>query len=324
MVKCGLVGLPNVGKSSLFNKLTNSYAPAENYPFCTIECQNARIVVPDHRLEFLAQVEGAAVVIPAHIGLTDIAGLVEGAAQGKGMGNKFLQDIREVDAILHIVRTFEDDEVCHVKEGVDPIRDLEIVTAELICADCQVVERLLQNKKNKEAKVLKQLKQLLTWLESGQLASTFTDQENLEHLCLLTSKPMVILANGTDPYHLEQAKKWAMHKELTFVQCSVTEDQDFSLLVQAIYKVLKKISYFTCGPKEARAWTITENTTAPEAAGVIHTDFQKKFIRGQVISFQDFCHYGSIKEAIAKGKRRTEGKLYQVQDGDIINWLTNA
>lgn len=321
MVKCGLVGLPNVGKSSLFNKLTNSYAPAENYPFCTIKCQSARIVVPDERLEHLAKVEGAAVVIPAHIGLTDIAGLVEGAAQGKGMGNKFLQDIREVDAILQVVRTFEDTQVSHVKEFIDPVRDLEIVTAELICADCQVLERLLQSKRPQKVKLLTQL---LQWLESGQLAATFTTPEDLTYLGLLTSKPMIILANGTAPQHLAQAQSWALQRDLPFTQCTVTQEQDFTRLVQTIYAVLKKISYFTCGPKEARAWTITEHTTAPQAAGVIHTDFQKKFIRGQVISFADFCHCGSIKAAIAQGKRRTEGKLYQVQDGDIITWLTNA
>jgi ribosome-binding ATPase len=319
VVKCGLVGLPNVGKSSLFNKLTNSYAPAENYPFCTIECQNARIIVPDERLDLLAQLEGSAEVIPAHIILTDIAGLVEGAAQGKGMGNMFLKDIREVDALLHIVRTFEDDDVFHVKNLVDPMRDLEIITAELICADCQVIERLLKGKKSAD---IKMLSSLLQWLESGKLASTFEDQKSLENLYLLTSKPMIILANGKDPHHIENAKNWAITKGLPFVSCSITEDEEFNVLVKTIYAVLKQISYFTCGPKEARAWTIPMNTTAPLAASRIHTDFQKKFIRGQIISYKDFHHYKSIKEAIAKGKRRIEGKLYIVQDGDIINWLT--
>lgn len=330
MLKCGLVGLPNVGKSSLFNKLTSSFAQAENYPFCTVEAQTAHIIVPDERLQLLKESEQSLQVVPACIGLTDIAGLIEGASQGKGMGNLFLNDIRHVDVLLHVVRTFEDPNIFHVRGSIDPVKDLDTINTELVFADYQLVDRLC----NKSSQFKEILANLLSWLSSGKLAYSFNaspeESKIMQGLNLMTSKPMIVLANkGSDlinskviksSYEL-LAKQWASEHTLPFMELSILDDLDPKPLIQLIYHTMNQISYFTCGPKEVRAWSVEKNSPAPFAAKKIHSDFERKFIRAQVISYGDYLECGNIKNAIQKGKRRIEGKKYVVQDGDIIKFM---
>lgn len=321
MLRCGLVGLPNVGKSSLFNKIANANAPTGNYPFCTIDSQDAMVTIPDFRLKELARKEQSAQTVESLISITDIAGLVEGASAGKGMGNKFLNDIRSVDLLLHVVRTFVDDDVCHVKDICDPKCDLDTVLSELIYADCQVLENMIANKKHKDRH--KAITSLLTFLSDGNLASKFKDIADFEDLRLLTAKPMIVVSNGDGISLRKQAKEWAVARSLSFVECSALSDC-FEELMRFICIDMGLEFYFTAGPKEARSWMFNKGSLAPVAAGKIHTDFQKKFIRAQVVNFKDYERFANLKESTAGGKRRTEGKKYVVKDGDIITWLTGA
>lgn len=363
-MKLGIVGLPNVGKSTLFNALTKAGAESANYPFCTIDPNVGVVSVPDERLAFLADLYNTEKIIPAVIEFVDIAGLVRGASKGEGLGNQFLSHIREVDAIVHVVRCFDDGNVVHVEGSVDPIRDIETINLELIFSDLEVLERrLLKAQKGQksgdkaliaEAKLLERLK---THLEDGQVArrfSTETDDEEtiLKEMNLLTYKPVLYatnvkeedLANGNA--YVEQVQAFAAEENSeAFIVCAQIEqeiaelDDDEKLmfledlgisqsgldrLIAASYKLLGLISYLTAGPKEVRAWTITNGTKAPGAAGKIHSDFERGFIRAEVVSFHDLKACGTYNAAKEKGLVRVEGKDYLVQDGDIMLFRFNV
>jgi ribosome-binding ATPase len=362
--KCGIVGLPNVGKSTLFNALTQTAAAqAANYPFCTIEPNVGDVAVPDPRLDMLAEIGGSQQIIPTRLTFVDIAGLVRGASQGEGLGNQFLANIREVDAIAHVVRCFEDGDVTHVEGKVDPLADIETIETELMLADLDSLEKrvtALEKKArggDKEAKLsLELVERALVLLREGKPARLTQvkpeEAKAFEMLQLLTAKPVLYVCNveeaAADGGNAHSAKVLAQAAKEGAVAVVVSakieseiavlpqEDQKDYLdavglaepglnrVIRAGYELLGLITYFTVGPKEARAWTITRSTRAPQAAGVIHTDFEKGFIRSETIAYADYVAFKGEAGAREAGKFRLEGKDYVVQDGDVLHFRFNT
>ncbi|WP_026873393.1 redox-regulated ATPase YchF [Inquilinus limosus] len=360
---CGIVGLPNVGKSTLFNALTSTQAAeAANYPFCTIEPNTGRVGVPDPRLDRLAAIAGSAKIIPTQLEFVDIAGLVRGASKGEGLGNQFLANIRETDAVLHVLRCFEGD-VTHVEGSVDPVRDAETVETELMLADMESLERRVQSAAkrakggDKEAKAeIDLMERALAVLREGKPARTVElsaeEREPFRRLALLTSKPVLYVCNVAEEEaatgNAHSARVEAMAKaqgaeavvisaaiEAELAQLPPEEKQEFlasigleepglNKVIRAGYKLLGLLTFFTVGPKEARAWTVTVGATAPEAAGVIHTDFQRGFIKAETIDYDSYVALGGEQGAKDAGKMRQEGKDYVVRDGDIFHFRFNV
>ena len=364
--KCGIVGLPNVGKSTLFNALTRTAAAqAANYPFCTIEPNTGEVAVPDPRLQKIAAIGKSKEIIPTRISFVDIAGLVRGASKGEGLGNQFLANIREVDAIVHVLRCFEDDDITHVEGRIDPVADAETVETELMLADLESLERrIVQVRKraagkDKEAMaVLPMMEASLELLQAGKPTRFLLngiapeDLRILQGLNLLTSHPVLYVCNvaeadaATGIEHTRAVEKMAAAQgagtvvisaaiEAEVAQLSDEEEMEFlasigldepglNKVIRAGYELLHLITYFTVGPKETRAWTIHKGDKAPQAAGVIHTDFERGFIRAQTISYNDFVTLGGEVAAKEAGKARDEGKEYVVQDGDIMLFKFNT
>ena len=363
-MKCGIVGLPNVGKSTLFNCLSSAKAQAANYPFCTIEPNVGQVTVPDYRLERLSELVNPQRVQPANVEIVDIAGLVRGASKGEGLGNQFLGNIRETNAIIHVLRCFENENVTHVDGSVDPIRDKETIDTELQLKDLDTIEKRLDKAKKmaksgeKEAKLnVSTLERLVAFVLEGRnvrgFESTEREEEVIKEMQLLTDKPVLYLCNvdesaaKTGNAHVERVVEMAAAEGAGCIHIAVSTESDIAELetyeekqlfleelgledaganrvIRAAYELLNLQTYFTAGEKEVRAWTIKKNFTAPQAAGVIHSDFEKGFIRAEVISFADYDTLGSenaIKEA---GKMRVEGKEYIVQDGDVMHFRFNV
>jgi len=364
--KCGIVGLPNVGKSTLFNALTKTAsAAAANYPFCTIEPNSGEVPVPDTRMKQVAAIAGSKEIIPTRINFVDIAGLVRGASKGEGLGNQFLANIREVDAIVHVLRCFEDDDITHVEGRIDPISDAETVETELMLADLESLERRVvamrkrASAKDKEALAfLPIMERALDLLREGKPVRLALEDISVEErsllaqLNLLTSKPVLYIANVAEDEaisgnsHTQAVAAMANAQgaqsimisaaiEAEIAQLEAGEEAEYlaslgfeeaglDRLIRAGYDLLDLITYFTCGPKETRAWTIARGTKAPQAAGVIHSDFERGFIRAVTISYDDFIALGGEQAAREAGKARDEGKDYIVQDGDILHFRHNV
>ena len=364
--KCGIVGLPNVGKSTLFNALTRTAAAqAANYPFCTIEPNTGEVAVPDPRLKKLAAVAGSKEIIPTRISFVDIAGLVRGASKGEGLGNKFLANIREVDAIVHVLRCFEDDDITHVEGRIDPVGDADTIETELMISDLESLERRTEQTRKRAASkdkesmtVLPMMEASLKLLQDGKPVRTMLrgladeDLTILRGLNLLTSHPVLYVCNVSEDDavdgnpHTEAVAKMAAEQGAESIVISAAiesevaqlpdeeaeeflgalglEEAGLDRLIRAGYSLLDLITYFTVGPKETRAWTIERGTKAPGAAGVIHTDFERGFIRAFTIAYDDYITLGGEVPAKEAGKARDEGKEYVVQDGDVIHFRFNT
>lgn len=363
---CGIVGLPNVGKSTLFNCLTAAKAEAANYPFCTIDPNVGVVSVPDERLTALAKIIDPEKVVPATVSFVDIAGLVKGASQGEGLGNKFLSHIREANAICHMVRCFEDDNVVHVEGKVDPLHDVEIIETELILKDSETLEKQLsKNQKNARGndklakKLVPFLQALIEHLNKGELARTFSFDEKdedlktaMKELHLITIKPTLFIANVSEQDLIkdndavktlkafaqkrndqvvticakieEELKDLSPEDKIEFLKDLNLDSAGLDRVINKAYALLDLCTYLTAGKKEVRAWTFKKGSKAPQAAGVIHTDFERGFIRAEVIAFNDYVECGGEAEAKAAGKMRTEGKEYIVQDGDVMHFRFNV
>ena len=364
-MKLGIVGLPNVGKSTLFNAITNAGAQAANFPFCTIDPNVGMVTVPDARLDALAEMYNPEKYTPAVIEFVDIAGLVKGASKGEGLGNKFLGNIREVDAVVHVVRCFENGDIIHVDGSVDPIRDVETINLELILSDLEIVERAI-DRTTKAAKADKKLLEKLavlekvkTALEAGKCARTVElsdeDMAWIEESRLLTLKPIIYVANISEGevsgeyeanscYQALKAHADSEGSEIIAVSAQIEaelavldgeekemflsdlgiEESGLDKLIKSSYSLLGLISFLTAGPKEVRAWTIKKGTKAPGAAGKIHTDFERGFIRAEVVAFDDLVREGDRNKVKEKGLLRSEGKEYVMKDGDVVEFLFNV
>ena len=354
-MKLGIVGLPNVGKSTLFNAITNAGAEVANYAFCTIEPNVGVVAVPDYRLDELAKMYSPKKITPAVIEFVDIAGLVKGASKGEGLGNKFLSHIREVDAVIHVVRCFDNDDIMHVSGSVDPKRDIETINLELILSDLEILERRI----DRTAKAAKGDKSLLTELENGVSARAVEADDDekaiLADIGLLSAKPVIYACNMSEDdfaSNIENNERYKAVCEIAkaegaevlpicaeleaeisslskeekemFLSDAGIESGGLDMLIQRSYSLLGLISYLTAGEPEVRAWTIKKGTKAPQAAGKIHSDFERGFIRAEVISFDELMACGSMQAAKEKGKIRSEGKDYVMQDGDIVLFRFNV
>ena len=354
--KCGIVGLPNVGKSTLFNALTNSSkAQAANFPFCTIDPNIGIVPVPDGRLENLAKISNSKKIINTTISFVDIAGLVKGASKGEGLGNKFLSHIREVDAVIHMIRCFDSDDIQNVNPDVNPVRDLEIIETEMMLADLESIQKRLEknNKKNIDDEQLKIFELTLNSINKNEdlsnLKSLF-DKKQLKQSGLLSLKPKIFVCN-VDEKSIQNGNAYTrdfvnkFDQENTLIISADIENQineldinerknymemigikktGLDLLIQKGYKILELDTYFTSGPEETRAWTIQKNCTAPKAAGEIHTDFEKGFIRAETVSYEDFINNNGWVNSKTNGKMRLEGKDYIIKDGDVLNFRFNT
>ena len=354
--KCGIVGLPNVGKSTLFNALTNSSkAQAENFPFCTIDPNIGVVPVPDERIDRLSEISGSKKKIYTTISFVDIAGLVKGASKGEGLGNKFLSHIREVDAIVHMIRCFDSEDIQNVNTSVDPIRDLEIIETEMMLADIESLQKRLdkKNKKNLDEKLLEILENAFEALNNGKDLSIFAskyDDKIMNQTGLLTIKPKIYVCNVDEEsikngnnYTNKFIKKFGSQNTIiisadienqinqfekeekkNFMNMIDINDTGLNKLISKGYNILKLETFFTSGPEETRAWTIKKNCTAPTAAGEIHTDFEKGFIRAETVSYKDFIENNGWSNSRSNGKMRLEGKDYIVKDGDVLNFRFNT
>lgn len=362
-MKLGVVGLPNVGKSTLFNAITKAGVESANYPFCTIEPNVGTVAVPDERLDKLAALYNSKKVTPTFLEFVDIAGLVKGASHGEGLGNKFLSHIREVDAIVHVVRCFDNENITHVDGSVDPVRDIETINLELIFADMESLSKRIakarSSAKGGDKKFIKEaefLEGIYNELESGKpiRMMTFNDeeQEYVNSLFLLTTKPVIYCANisedeiGTENDYVKAVKEYVKSENAEVIVLSARIEEELAgldnderamfaeelgitesgldKLVSACYKLLGLISYLTAGEKETRAWTIEKGTKAPQAAGKIHSDFEKGFIRAEIVDYKTLLELGSYNNAKEKGKVRSEGKEYIIQDGDVVLFRFNV
>jgi GTP-binding protein YchF len=361
-IKCGIVGLPNVGKSTLFNALTAAEIPAENYPFCTIDPNVGVVTVPDARLDTLAAIVKPEKVVPTIVEFVDIAGLVKGASQGQGLGNQFLAHIRETHAIAHLVRCFENDDIVHVANRIDPLDDIEVIDTELMLADLETVQKVYQRaeraaKTNEKAAVARRdgLQKLLTALENGKPARTVTFVEGEDdvrnELHLITAKPVMYIANvaedspADNPYVAAVRKVAAAQGAEVVVICAAIEaeiarlpeaeraeflaslgleEPGLNRVIRSAYKLLGLKTFYTAGPKEVRAWTVKRDATAPQAAGAIHTDFERGFIRAEVIGYEQYVARRGEQGAREAGELRLEGKSYVVQEGDVIHFRFNV
>ena len=354
--KCGIVGLPNVGKSTLFNALTNSNkAQAANFPFCTIDPNVGVVAVPDIRLDNLAKISKSKKIINTSISFVDIAGLVKGASKGEGLGNKFLSHIREVDAIIHMIRCFDSDDIQNVNPTVDPVRDIEIIETEMMLADMESIQKRLEknNKKNVDEEQLKILKIALDCINNNNdisVLKTQFDKKQLNQSGLLSLKPKIFVCN-VDEQSVKDGNKYTntfinkfgqtstlvisadienqineldVNEKKNYMEMIGLKETGLNMLIQKGYKILELDTYFTSGPEETRAWTIQKNCTAPKAAGEIHTDFEKGFIRAETVSYSDFVFNDGWVNSKTNGKMRLEGKDYIVKDGDVLNFRFNT